>query len=353
MHTLIRDDIMGIQISFVVPIYKIDNDLLINCIESLINQSRDITDSEILLIDDGSTPDNAKICDEYSCRHPFIQTIHSKNMGVSVARNIGINNSKGKYICFVDPDDRLRKDYINYPLESIEKYNADIVAFPCISAKNEKNIDLGLDTKRKYNEGIQCSERELKLICSDIIGIQSDSYSTGACWGKLIRKQFLIDNNIQFVPGVKKAQDRIFMFDCFTQNPVVFFVNKIGYIYTDNNLTSICNKYNPNIVSILERTQKEFEKRINKYNKTYMEAFYVMNVNFVYEYMQLLFANDKNPSSLQDRKEQLIKLLNSEPYKMSFRKVKLKYFPHRKKRVVMIILFRMKMYNLALKLPLV
>ncbi len=343
---------MEIQISFVVPIYNIDNNLLIACIDSLINQSRHTIKSEIVLVDDGSTYENATICDEYSSKHSFIHTIHSQNMGVSVARNIGISNSKGDYICFVDPDDRLKEDYIIHPYETIEKYKADIVVFPCVSTKNGDNGDSIATKSELYLEGVPCSKSILEKICSDVIGIQSDTYSTGACWGKLIKRQFLIDNDIQFVPGIRKAQDRIFMFDCFSKHPCVYFVKDAGYIYTDDNASSICNKYNPNIVSILESTQKEFAKRIKQYGSKYKSAFYVMNMNFLYEYLQLFYANKNNTFSLQDRITQLKTLLGKDPYKTSLRKVKLRCFPKRKKRIVMIILFRMKMYKLALRLPL-
>ena len=90
------------MISIIVPVYNV-NKYLGKCLDSLLAQTE--RDIEILLIDDGSTDDSGRICDEYSNLDQRVRVFHTKNQGVSAARNRGLSESKGDYIGFVDSDD--------------------------------------------------------------------------------------------------------------------------------------------------------------------------------------------------------------------------------------------------------
>ncbi len=97
------------KLSYVVPVYNVAP-YLRKCVESLIHQ--DFSGYEIILIDDGSTDESGKICDEYvSIDNRWIddrytiRVIHQKNGGLSAARNAGVREAKGEYVCFVDSDD--------------------------------------------------------------------------------------------------------------------------------------------------------------------------------------------------------------------------------------------------------
>ena len=96
-------------VSIVVPVYKIEN-VLHYCIDSILNQIYE--DFELILVDDGSPDNSGKICDEYAKKENRIKVIHKENGGVSSARNCGIDAAKGKYICFVDSDDYVNKNYL-------------------------------------------------------------------------------------------------------------------------------------------------------------------------------------------------------------------------------------------------
>ena len=89
-------------ISIIVPIYNAEK-YIKECILSVINQS--FTDWELLLINDGSTDLSGKICDEYAGKDSRVRVFHKENGGVSSARNLGLDNAKGKYVIFVDADD--------------------------------------------------------------------------------------------------------------------------------------------------------------------------------------------------------------------------------------------------------
>ena len=99
-------------ISVILPVYNVQQ-YLEKCIESVVNQT--YKNLEIILIDDGSTDMSGKICDEFAEKDGRIKVIHSKNGGVSAARNIGLDIATGEYIGFVDSDDWIESQmYENY-----------------------------------------------------------------------------------------------------------------------------------------------------------------------------------------------------------------------------------------------
>ncbi|MBR2606824.1 MAG: glycosyltransferase [Bacteroidaceae bacterium] len=111
-------------ISFIVPHYNLPKYLLQRCISSIVAQNTPVEDYEILIIDDGSYEPPMWIEKEYN--QPNIRLILSKHGGLGAARNIGIKETSGKYIQFVDSDDCLISGSVNNCLEIIKKENPDI-----------------------------------------------------------------------------------------------------------------------------------------------------------------------------------------------------------------------------------
>lgn len=109
------------QISIIIPVYNVDK-YLNNCLESVLSQS--IANFEVLLIDDGSTDQSGKICDEYAKKDSRIRVFHQKNGGVSSARNKGILYAKGEWITFIDSDDYVSETFLND--FGLSRYKADI-----------------------------------------------------------------------------------------------------------------------------------------------------------------------------------------------------------------------------------
>lgn len=114
---------MNDLISIVVPVYNVEK-YLVKCVNSLIEQT--YKNIEILLINDGSTDESLKICNNLSKLDSRILVYDKKNGGLSDARNYGIERVKGKYILFVDSDDYINKDMINILYENLKNNNCDI-----------------------------------------------------------------------------------------------------------------------------------------------------------------------------------------------------------------------------------
>lgn len=110
-------------ISVIIPVYNVEN-YIDGCIESIRNQS--YSNLEIILVDDGSTDKSGKICDYYATLDKRITVIHQKNMGLSGARNSGIDIANGMYIGMVDSDDYIKKDMYEQLLRELRNENADM-----------------------------------------------------------------------------------------------------------------------------------------------------------------------------------------------------------------------------------
>ena len=115
---------MNYLISIIVPIYNVDK-YLEECIESLRNQT--YKNLEIILINDGSTDNSEQIFRHEAKQDNRIVFINKKNGGSASAKNEGLKIAKGDYIAFVDSDDFIELDMIEYMVNTIKKYNADIV----------------------------------------------------------------------------------------------------------------------------------------------------------------------------------------------------------------------------------
>lgn len=118
--TKVIDDL----ISVVVPVYNVEK-YVGQCIESIINQT--YKNLEIILVDDGSTDNSGKICDEYAKKDNRIKVIHKENGGLVTAKKVGINVATGQYVSIIDSDDSIKYDMYTKMLKIMKEYNVDFV----------------------------------------------------------------------------------------------------------------------------------------------------------------------------------------------------------------------------------
>ena len=169
------------KISVIVPVYNVEK-FIKRCLDSIINQTT--KDLEIILVNDGSTDNSGKICDEYAKLDNRITVIHKENGGISSARNIGLDVATGEWIAFVDSDDYIEKDMYEVLYKTAIEKNVDICAcfFKYLTVDNKILFNLTqeqLDMNGKYN-----SKEFLELI-------YKDEYMNGICvatWNKIYKK---------------------------------------------------------------------------------------------------------------------------------------------------------------------
>lgn len=105
-------------ISVIVPCYNVE-EYLPKCVESILNQT--YRNLEIFLVNDGSLDRSGEICDEYVVKDTRIKVIHKENGGLSDARNVALDIMTGEYVTFVDSDDYVAEDYVEYLYKLIEE----------------------------------------------------------------------------------------------------------------------------------------------------------------------------------------------------------------------------------------
>ena len=160
------------MISVIVPVYNVEP-YLRKCLDSIINQT--YQNLEILLVDDGSSDKCGEICDQYAKLDNRIKVFHTANRGLSEARNLGLDNAKGEYIGFVDPDDWIEPDMYELLLKRLEETKADIVECGMIKEYWDKS-----EESKKENMELTGKEA-LRLL---LIGKMSN-----AVWNKLWKRQ--------------------------------------------------------------------------------------------------------------------------------------------------------------------
>ena len=124
-------------ISIVVPVYNVEK-YLEECVTSITQQT--YSNLEIVLVNDGSLDTCPKICEAWKKKDSRIKVIHKENAGLGMARNTGIDNATGQYICFFDSDDYIEVDTIEKCYQEITKESADIALFGYSRADGSGNI---------------------------------------------------------------------------------------------------------------------------------------------------------------------------------------------------------------------
>lgn len=181
---------MNDLISVVIPVYNVEK-YINECLESILNQT--YKNLEIILVDDGTKDNCDKICDQYALKDKRIKVIHKKNGGLSDARNKGIEQATGKYITFIDSDDSVTIDYIEYLYNLIKKSDTDISICAHTVIAPQKNINFG----KNYTDKILTKEECLKrMLCEE-------GFSVSA-WAKMYKLDLF--NNISF-PKAKLCED--------------------------------------------------------------------------------------------------------------------------------------------------
>ena len=133
------------SISIVLPVHNVEQ-YIKKCFESIAKQT--LNDIEIIFVNDGSTDDSGKLCDDFALNDKRVKVYHKENEGALIARKIGIEKANGKYIYFVDPDDYLTSDAsLEKMYQEIERRNVDILNFDIeIDGSDKEEVQ----DKKKY-----------------------------------------------------------------------------------------------------------------------------------------------------------------------------------------------------------
>lgn len=209
---------MGLQspkISVIVPVYNAGQ-YLEQCIQSILDQT--FTDFELILVDDGSTDGSGEICDIYKNKNPKVKVIHKDNEGVSIARNIGIDNADGTYIVFVDSDDYVDKAYLS---DLMISEDSDFVVSG-VYLLNEKNVIVPGSVSKKIKSSPAFIDTELIKLYMRVP------------WAKRFKKEIIIRDKIFFNSMMKIGEDTDFNIRYLQVADDIVTVSSPSYFYRDN-----------------------------------------------------------------------------------------------------------------------
>lgn len=216
-------------ISVIIPFYNTDHRIK-KCIESLINQS--YKKIEIILVNDGSTDNSLKICQETAVNDNRIKIINLPHSGVSIARNKGIDLASGEFIMFVDSDDYVDNTIVERLYNNILETGADICQCGCKVLGSDNSF---IKSYSVPINGIVGEELIVMRCVLPLFGrLSTDPYVVhGFCVSKLFRRNVL--NNIRFSEKQYIYQDRCFNIDAYLASKQVSFINDELYYYVINN----------------------------------------------------------------------------------------------------------------------
>lgn len=260
-----KNDSLKDKVSIVIPIYNMER-YLARCLDSILSQS--YQNYEVLLIDDGSVDSSEQIANKYLHDIRF-HYFYQENLGVSAARNKGVNNAVGQWIAFVDPDDYLDTDYL-YSLMSNIKPDTDIISCCAVCDGTGKEIHF-FDGDTIFGDEDHSGKVGKKELLLELINVQYGAKTVretaiGVPWGKIYRKALFDDNNLRFDTRLFRMQDNIFNMYAFNCSRDVVYIDKPLYIYNLDNIKNFGRKYTPRVkqystlVSVL---RYEFLKKQN------------------------------------------------------------------------------------------
>ena len=204
---------MNELISVIVPIYNTEK-YLRQCIESLINQT--YQNLEIILVDDGSTDSSVLICKEFQDKDNRIKIYIKDNGGVSSARNLGVQNATGKYLCFCDSDDYYSNEAVSIMADAMNETNADLCCFGRYGGAFEN----------KYISKKENPYRLLQYLIS--VG----SYNAIS---KLFKTEIIKEYNLLFDESFEIAEDTLWLREYILHsNDICLRTDKIYFVHERN-----------------------------------------------------------------------------------------------------------------------
>lgn len=229
------------MISIIIPIYNSDKYLL-ECLNSVINQS--FLDFEVLCVNDGSTDRSKDICEQYVRKDKRFRLYNQENAGVSVARNLGIEQAQGEYLCFLDSDDVIAKDFLRNLFDRMQGCDASVCDY--------SNDLRKLGKKEKH---VLVYEKN-DLIREFIFGRRTAIN----IWLFLFKRSVIQNNHIRFVEGCIRNEDTEFYIRYMTccTLPIVWF-DYVGYYYRVVDASAMSNLSCRAMASSLDATGRMSE----------------------------------------------------------------------------------------------
>lgn len=279
-------------ISIIVPCYNVEK-YLKKCVDSIIGQS--YKNIEIILVDDGATDNTPKLCDDLAKSDSRIKVIHKENGGVSVARNVGVENATGEYITFLDSDDWIECETLKKAYDEMKSCDTDVVVWGYVADFVDEN---GHKTHfRDFKISGVCEKGNAEIL--------SQKYTlglSGYVWNKLYKTNIIKDNKILFDKNISFLEDLVFNSAYFCKCKKISFIDFIGNHYIQRKHETLGTKYYENILEIKLLGCKARENILKHFGINQKNIDATMS-SFYYSALKSAIANIKTKSDISPKEK--------------------------------------------------
>lgn len=298
------------RVSVIVPVYNVEKTLHY-CVDSILAQT--YMDFELILVDDGSTDKSGELCDKYAEKKKNVSAIHIKNGGVSKARNTGISQAKGEYICFVDSDDYISETFIEELVKKVDDgYNFALTTYQWVS-----------DYERSAFKTVSYKSSNYSIVDKSSLMSLGSLVLLSQPWNKIFKKEIILENGIRMPEDLSLGEDTVFVYrylSCIIlENFAV--INKPLYFYYSNNTQSLLNKYRDDLFKVNKKLNRYLFDEVKKWDisEEHLQLFY----NGCYYRMENVLFNTfrkENHLSNKERIKYNSKVIKSEEFQFWFKK---------------------------------
>lgn len=271
-------------VSVIIPVFNAEKHID-DCLNSICNQSFSFK-YEIILVDDGSRDNSESIINRYVSKFDFVKYYRQENEGPSVARNLGIEVSCGKYIVFVDSDDWCDRNMIETAYKNIENNSADwAIHGYYIELKNERK-QISIDNDIFVNENDKIGECIILL---------EEKMLIASPWTSIYKSEIIKLNNIRFNKNLSYGEDVLFNLEYLLYVSSIYISKDKLYHYRKTLEETLSSKYIPNrLETIMYNTnkRKEVYKKFNMNDKNSMIHFSNMFTRSLYGAIMNIFSDN-------------------------------------------------------------
>lgn len=323
-------------ITIIIPIYN-SKKYLKKTIETVLQQT--YNNYELILIDDGSTDNSLEICKNYEKIDKRIKVFTQKNKGVATARNKGIENSQGEFICFMDSDDYIEKTMLDQYIKVSEIYKPDLIVSGYFS-------EVDLDEKITYDK-IYCPNKNYKNIeeiKQDFV-LLWDKHLLYNIWNKLYSARIIKEHQIKF-PDSNWGEDIEFNRQYLLKINTLYNMQECFYHYIRGRKETITGKYIENLYDIRLKEDEEFREYFKEYGineEDYREFCARRHIERTLGCIENLF-NKNCKLNLRKKRNEVKRILEDQKTRKYLKEMK----PNSKKMKILLIPYKMKSVAMAM-----
>ncbi len=274
-------------ISVIVPVYNIEEEIS-KCLLSILLQR--FTDFEVIAVDDGSTDKSPKILDEFAEKYSQIKVFHTKNHGLSAARNFGLKKAHGKYIAFVDGDDYIDPNFLSKLYQSIVDTDSDISVCGYTEFSNDRIRDYY--PRQEVLSGVNTTKR--LLTHQENLDIVS--------WNKLYKKSLF--NGILFPVGLNH-EDNYTTYKLFNKCEKVSFISFPLYNYVRREKSITKKEQTISRLNAKLKAAKE-AKQYFRSNQELLSAAEFAEVLSFYQFIDFALKNEISKNNFKKYREKVL-----------------------------------------------